>query len=79
MLVRSCDGETGDVTLTKGFSIVMPLLHQFFFKQIFQCQKKGFLICGPSDALGKNAEYQNRLSRIWLSTIISDWSSEMNT
>ena len=64
MLVRSCDGETGDATLTKGFSIVMPLLHQFFFKQILQWQKNGLLICGPSDALGKNAEYPNLIAGI---------------
>ena len=64
MLVRSCDGETSDATLTKGFSIVTPLLHQFFFKQILQWQKKGFLICGPLDALGKNAEYPNLIAGI---------------
>ena len=64
MPVRSCDGETGDATVTKGFSIVMPLLHQFFLKQIFQCQKKGFLICGPLDALRKNAKYPNLIARI---------------
>ena len=57
MLVRSCDGETGDAPLTKGFSIVMPLLHQFFLKQILQSLKKLFLICRQLGALGKNAEY----------------------
>ena len=63
MLVRSCDGQTIDATLTKSLSIVTPLLHQFFLKQILQWQKKGFLICGPSDTFGKNAEYPNLIAR----------------